>query len=208
MLRFTCLASCLMIAVLVGAATTQGQEGSSTGEDVPPSADPAAEKDTTLKDVQDKAEHVAEDAKKKVEEIAKEVDKSPQAKQISAGILQPIYQLAEQLAFPMFHWIAFAVMATGVVSFALQLVLAKLVVLSKMSFSPAEILMDAHGLVVSLVGLVLTTQAAAENSTFTQSPFAVLSAAAVGVVVGFIFYRWGQSQEVQAAIARRKLGSP
>ena len=104
----------------------------------------------------------------------------------------------------MFHWVAFALMATGVVSYALQLVLGKLVVLTKMGFSPAEILSDAHGLVVSLVGLVLTTQAAAENSTFTQSPFAVLSASAVGLVVGFIFYRWGQSQEVQAAIARRK----
>lgn len=208
MLRFIRFVSCLTLVVLVGAATAHSQEGSSTGEDVPLSADQPAEKDTTLNDVKQKAEHVADDAKKKVEEIAKEVDKSPQAKQISAGILQPIYQLAEQLAFPMFHWIAFAVMATGVVSFALQLVLAKLVVLSKMSFSPAEILMDAHGLVVSLIGLVLTTQAAAENSSFTQSPFAVLSAAAVGVVVGFIFYRWGQSQEVQAAIARRKLGSP
>lgn len=161
---------------------------------------PAAE--SPVESVKENAEQAAEVAKKKVEEIAKEVDQSPQAKEISAGILQPIYTLAEQLSFPFFHWLAFAVMATGVVSYALQLVLGKLVVLTKMGFSPAEILLDAHGLVISLVGLVLTTQAAAENSTFTQSPFAVISAAAVGVIVGFIFYRWGQAQEIQAARAR------
>jgi hypothetical protein len=103
----------------------------------------------------------------------------------------------------MFHWAAFAIMATGVVSYALQLVIGKLVVLSRLGFSPAEILSDALGLAISLVGLVLTTQAAAENSTFTQSPAAVLSATATGLVCGFIFYRWGQSQEVQATIARR-----
>ncbi len=161
-----------------------------------------AKETTTAESVKENVGDAAEEAKKKVQEIATQVDQSPKAKEISAGILQPIYQLAEQLSFPFFHWLAFAVMATGVVSYALQLVLGKLVVLMKMGFSPTEILSDAHGLVISLVGLVLTTQAAAENSTFTQSPFAVISAAAVGVVVGFIFYRWGQAQEVQAALAR------
>lgn len=174
-------------------------------EDVPVTSD-AAESETAVGEVQEKAAELAEETKKKVEEIAKEVDKSPQAKEFSAGILQPIYQLAEHLSFPMFHWLAFAVMSAGVVSYALQLVLAKLVVLTKMGFSPAEILSDAHGLLVSLVGLVLTTQAATENSTFTQSPFAVLSAAGTGLIVGFIFYRWGQSQEVQATIGRRHAG--
>lgn len=201
----------LLILVLIGVtsmppAAVYSQDEPSKAEDVPLSSDPLPEKDFTLDNVKDKAEHAVDDAKKKVEEIKKEVDQSPRAKQISAGILEPIYQVAEQLSFPMFHWLAFAVMATGVVSFSLQLVLAKLVVLTKMGFSPAEILSDAHGLVISVIGLVLTTQAAAENSTFTQSPFAVLSAAGVGVVCGFIFYRWGQSQEVQAAIARRRTG--
>ena len=91
---------------------------------------------------------------------------------------------------------------TGVVSFALQLVLAKLIVLSKLGLSLTEILSDALGFAISVVGLVLTTQAATENSRFTASPFAVLSATAAGVVVGFIFYLWGQSQEVQAAKGR------
>jgi hypothetical protein len=156
------------------------------------------------KDLQTQAEEALEQAKHKADQIAVELDHSPQAKEITAGILQPIYKLAEQLSFPMFHWIAFAVMATGVVSYALQLVLGKLVVLTRMGFSPSEILSDALGLVISVIGLVLTTQAAAENSTFTHSPASVLSATAVGVVAGFIFYRWGQAQEVQATIARRQ----
>jgi hypothetical protein len=176
----------------------------SAQEEQPVTPNQPSEAETPIEGAQEKTEEVYDDAKKKVENFAQDVDQSPQAKQISAGILQPIYQFAEQLSFPMFHWLAFAVMATGVVSYALQLVLGKLVVLAKMGFSPAEILSDAHGLLISVIGLVLTTQAAAENSTFTQSPFAVLSASAVGLVVGFIFYRWGQSQEVQAAIARRR----
>ena len=107
-------------------------------------------------------------------------------------------------AFAAFHWIAFAVMVTGVVSFALQLTLGKLVVLAKSGFSPAEILSDVLGLVVSLVGLVLTTQAATENSSFTKSSAAVLSATAVGAIAGLIFYLWGQRQELQAVEGRRR----
>ena len=95
-------------------------------------------------------------------------------------------------------------MVAGVVSFALQLTLGKLVVLARLGFSPAEILSDALGLVVSLVGLVLTTQAAAENSSFTRSTAAVLSATAVGAIAGFVFYLWGQRQELQAVEGRKR----
>lgn len=146
---------------------------------------------------------LAAGAEDKVAEIAEQVDQDPRAKDVSAGILEPIYRLAEWAAHPAFHWIAFAVMATGVVSFALQLVLAKLAVLLRGSISFKEIISDALGLVISLTGLVLTTQAAAENSTFTTSPAAVLSASAVGVIAGFVFYLWGQSQELQAAKGRK-----
>ncbi|QDT64103.1 hypothetical protein [Calycomorphotria hydatis] len=154
--------------------------------------------------VQEQVDGAIDEAKKKVDEVTKQLDESQQAKDISAGILNPIYALAEQLAFPAFHWIAFALMVTGVVSYALQLVLGKLVVLSRMGFSITEILSDALGLVISLLGLVLTTQAAAENSTFTTSAAAVLSAAALGVILGFIFYLWGQSQELAAVRGRRE----
>lgn len=136
-------------------------------------------------------EDLLDTTKQKIDEISKDLDQSKQAQEVSAGILQPIYLVAEKLAFPSFHWIAFAVMATGVVSYTLQLVLGKLVVLSKMSFSFSEVMSDALGLAISVIGLVLTTQAAAENSTFTTSAAAVLSASAVGVVMGFIFYLWG-----------------
>ena len=94
-------------------------------------------------------------------------------------------------------------MVTGVVSFALQLVLGKLLVLSKMSISLTEILSDTMGLAISLVGLVLTTQAAAQNSTFTTSPAAVLSATGAGALLGFFFFKWGTSQELAAADGRK-----
>jgi hypothetical protein len=154
--------------------------------------------------VKEQAEEFVAGTRDKVDKIAEDVDKSEQAQEASAGILKHIYLLAEHLSFPAFHWIAFAIMVTGVVSFALQLVLAKLVVLSKLGFSLTEILSDALGLVISLTGLVLTTQAATENSNFTESPAAVLSATALGVIVGFVFYLWGQSQEVRAVEGGRK----
>jgi hypothetical protein len=152
----------------------------------------------------ERAEQVLQDTRQTVESIARDVDQNQAAREASAGVLKPIYLLAEHLAFPMFHWAAFALMSAGVVGFALQLVLAKVVVLSKMSFSIREILSDLIGLAISVVGLVLTTQAATENSSFTQSPAAVLSAAAVGIVVGLMHYRWGQSQELAAVEGRRK----
>jgi ABC-type multidrug transport system fused ATPase/permease subunit len=154
--------------------------------------------------VQEKAQQTLESARETADALAKSIDASQQAQDVSAGILGPIYQLAEAFSFPAFHWVAFAVMVTGVVSFALQLTLGKLVVLAKFGFSPSEILSDALGLAVSLIGLVLTTQAAAENSSFTRSAAAVLSAAAVGAIAGFVFYLWGQRQELQAVEGRRR----
>lgn len=165
--------------------------------------DPAAKEG-----VKEQAGQIVTDTREKVEEIAAKVDESPEAQEASAGVLKPIYAIAEYLSFSAFHWLAFAVMIAGVVGFAFQLVLAKLVVLSKMGFSLKEFLSDALGLVISLVGLVLTTQAATENSDFTSSPAAVLSATAVGVIVGLIFYWWGQAQEIQAVEGRRKRESP
>lgn len=144
-----------------------------------------------------------ESASAKVDEIAEKVNQDERAQKVSAGILDQIYQLAERLSFPMYHWVAFALMVSGVVSFALQLTLGKLFVLAKLSISPSEILGDIQGLVISLVGLVLTTQAAAENSTFTQSPASVLSATAAGAAVGYLFYRWGKAQELAAADGRK-----
>jgi hypothetical protein len=163
---------------------------------------------STEETVKKEGQELVADTKEHVDKIAKQVDADPRAKDISAGILKPIYQFAEFLSFPAFHWVAFAAMVAGVVSFGFQLVLGKLVVLSKMSLSPSEILSDAFGLVISLVGLVLTTQAAAENSEFTASPFAVISSAAAGAICGLIFYRWGQAQELQAVAGRRTPAPP
>ncbi len=148
-------------------------------------------------------EQAGETVKQKTTDIAKSVDENEAAKEVSSGILAPIYSLAEYASHPAFHWVAFAAMVAGVVSFALQLTLGKLVVLSRMGFSLSEILSDALGLFVSLVGLVLTTQAATENSTFTTSAAAVLSAAIVGTIIGIMFYVTGQSQELQAVKGRK-----
>ncbi|MCA9088295.1 MAG: hypothetical protein KDA90_06615 [Planctomycetaceae bacterium] len=149
----------------------------------------------------DQVESQMDPVKDKVSEVAREVDQNKTAQEVSAGILQPIYALAEACAGFPFYWSAFTVMVIGVVGFGLQLVLGKLVMLAKFKFSLTEAISDAIGLIISLIGLVLTTQAATENSTFPQSPFAVLSATAIGTLVGLYFYKWGQAQELRAAAA-------
>lgn len=154
-------------------------------------------------DLATKAQQTLDDAQQTASAAVDAIDKNAQAQEIAGGVLAPIYQLAEAFSFPAFHWVAFCIMTIGVVSFALQLTLGKLVVLARGGFSFSEILSDLVGLVVSLVGLVLTTQAATQNSTFTHSSFSVLSSAVVGVLLGFIFYLWGQRIELQATKGRR-----
>jgi hypothetical protein len=188
----------LALFILFACTAARGQEEAASEESAATTEAAAAPEPETAPPVRDDR-GVGE----KLDEIAGEVDRSEEAQEVTAGILKPIYALAETFSFPAFHWVAFAAMVAGVVSFGLQLVLGKLVVLSRMSLSLSEILSDALGLVVSLVGLVLTTQAAAENSTFTTSAFSVLSATAVGALAGFIFYVWGQRQELQAVEGRR-----
>jgi hypothetical protein len=143
-------------------------------------------------------------AQDELEEITGRVNQSEQAQRVRAGILKPIYSLAETFSFSAFHWVAFAAMVAGVISFALQLTLGKLVVLSRSGFGPSEILSDALGLAVSVIGLVLTTQAATENSNFTGSAFAVILSTCVGGIAGVVFYIWGQRQELQAVAGIKK----
>lgn len=207
----------LVVVSLLAWGTLRGQETGSGNADEPsaPAVDvnirlqgqETGSDDADEPGLSSSAEEIVSNARQKADELARRLDESPQARDVSAGILQPIYQLAEAMAFPQFHWVAFTLMAAGTVSYALQLVLGKLVVLTRMSLSIRAILADMLGLAVSLIGLVLTTQAAAENSTFTGSPASVLSATAAGILLGFIFYRWGQTEEVQAALGRRKQAS-
>lgn len=184
-------------------AATEDAAPAEAGE--PAEAEKAAEKpaaDAVAEEVAEAGESAESHLSKQVDDIAKSVDESEMAQETTAGILTPIYRVAEALEFPAFHWIAFALMLSGVVGFALQLVIGKLVVFAHFGFSMREILSDLLGFVISAVGLVLTTQAAAQNSTFTQSPFAVISASVVGLIVGVILYAWGQSQEVDAVRGR------
>ena len=71
--------------------------------------------------IEDKAQQTLESARETAGAVAAVVDKNVQAQEVSAGILKPIYQMAESFSFPAFHWIAFALMVAGVISFALQL---------------------------------------------------------------------------------------
>ena len=137
------------------------------------------------------------------EGFTESIDQNETVQQASARILRPLERAAEVIVFPGSYWIAFALMTAGVISFAFQLVIGKVVVLVKGSLSLTEIISDAVGLMISATGLVLTTQLAADNSGFTQSPTAILSATAVGVIMGLLLYRWGQAQEVAAARGRK-----
>jgi len=177
-------------ALLAGASSAFAQESPAT---------------TPVEQAKKSTEELTQQAQQQAGRIAETLDQDPQARSAAAGILQPIYLVAEYLAFPAFHWVAFALMSAGVVSFALQLVLGKLVVLARMGFSPREIIADAVGLAISVFGLVLTTQAAAENSSFTRSAAAVLSASALGLVAGIILYVWGQRTELEAVAGRTKV---
>lgn len=137
------------------------------------------------------------------QEIGDKLDQSRTVQEASASLLKPIYQLSQYMAHPWFYWGAFALMVAGVISFLGQIVLTKLLLLFRLHLSFREILGDVLGLVISLIGLVLTTQAATEKSTFTSSPAAVLSAAIVGAIAGLLFYIWGQRTEFAAARRNR-----
>lgn len=192
----------MKILSLLFAVSVACLAGAAYGQDVlpEPASPPAKSESETSTST---APISTEGAKDQLNEIANQVNQDARAQEASAGILKQIYLLAERMEHPAFHWVAFALMVTGVVSFALQLVLGKLFVLAKMSISLTEILSDLLGLAISLVGLVLTTQASAQNSTFTASPAAVLSATAAGAVLGFLFSRWGTAQELSAADGRK-----
>ncbi|TWT47335.1 hypothetical protein [Botrimarina hoheduenensis] len=192
----------LPLLLILGLALTGFAWGQEAASDTPAAVDPVPSPS-----VSQKAAETLKSARETAETLAQTIDQDERVQQVSAGLLQPIYQLAEAFSFPAFHWIAFALMAAGVVSFALQLTLGKLVVLGRMGFSLSEIISDLLGLLVSLVGLVLTTQAAAQNSSFTNSSGAVLSSALVGVLVGLVLYVWGQRQELQAVEGRRRVAS-
>ncbi len=174
-------------------------------EPAPVSAEKSEQDDVApVKTLEEMTNEAASKMTGKAEEISKKVDQSEDAKKYSAGILEPIYSMAEYMSFSSFYWIAFAVMVSGVISFALQLVIGKLAVLLRGGISFSQILTDIQGLVISLVGLFYTTQAATENSNFTTSPAAVLSAAALGLVAGFFFYLRGQATELEALEGRRE----
>ncbi len=185
------------------AGIRHGRAAATSQSDAPADKGGDADQSKDQRSVEETAKEAAKDVASKVSDVAEAVNRDERAKQATESVLSPIYRVAQWCSFPAFHWVAFALMVAGVVSFAGQLVLGKLVALMYMHFSLMEIFADALGLLISVVGLVLTTQAATENSTFTESPMAVLSATIVGALVGFVCYVWGQSQELKAARAAK-----
>jgi hypothetical protein len=172
--------------------------------ETPAATEPESSDADALEKAKESASDLVNDAKVRVGDFANTLDQNRTVQDVSTSILNPIYVAAESIAFPAFHWIAFALMAAGVVSYAFQLVFGKLIVLTKGSINIREIISDSVGLLISGIGLILTTQAATENSTFPDNPTGVLSAAAAGVVLGLILYRWNQAEEVDAAHGRRR----
>ena len=192
----------------VSADSTDPADGSNPEESVDGDAGSLPEDEALnsdpLEQAKESATGLVDDAKKHLAKVAETVDSSPQAQKASTSILEPLYQATERIAFPAFYWVAFSLMSAGIVSHAFQLVLGKLVVLTKGSINIREILSDGVGLLISAIGLVLTTQAATDHSTFADSPSNVLSAAGVGVLAGLVLYRWNQAEEVDAARGRKK----
>jgi hypothetical protein len=205
MYRSTLLTACCFFALFLSIQSTALWAQEPAPAQTPPAATPpaASQFESGLESAQKSAAKVGEKLNEGAQEIGDKLNQSSTVKEASASVLKPIYQLSQYMAHPWFYWIAFALMVAGVVSFAGQIVLTKLLLLFSLHLSFKEILGDLLGLVISLIGLVLTTQAATENSTFTSSPAVVLSAAIVGAIAGLMFYIWGQGTEFAAARRNR-----
>ena len=159
------------------------------------------------KAAKDEARPAVGDAVKKIDEVVEQVDQSEQAQNVKSNILAPIYSLAERFSFPAFHWLAFAVMVTGVVSFALQLVMGKLVVLSRFSLSPTEILSDVLGLAGKSHRFGAHDPGRdGKLQLHLERVFRALGHRG-GRDTGIVFYVWGQRQELQAVEGRRRVAA-
>jgi hypothetical protein len=190
----------LALAMCISASQTAASTVQETSP--PPSAGTQQAGDGTA------ATSISEKVKQQAADFGETVNQDPRAREFSAGILDPIYKAAEWIGFPMFYWVAFMLMVAGLVSFAGQLVFAKFFLLFRGSLNLREIIADAMGLLISATGLVLTTQPATENSDFTRTPSLVLSATAVGVLLGLVCYWWGQRLEFDAVTGARTNKQP
>ncbi len=143
----------------------------------------------------DKAEELTEAAKAKAEEF----EQSERAKKASAAVLEWV-QSAEQLYRPWINWCLIAVGIGLFISHAGQLILGKLWALVRgKGFNFFECVNDF--LVAAFAGLSLPVVLLIPtgHGAFISSPIMVLSAAAVGMILGVILYTHGMKQEMLAA---------
>ena len=119
------LMACFSLALVVQST------GSLTAQDPAPAQSPTAggQLEAGLESAQKSAAQVSEKISEGAQEIGDKLNQSSTVKEASASLLKPIYQLAQYMAHPWFYWIAFALMVAGVVSFAGQIVLTKLLLL-------------------------------------------------------------------------------
>ena len=151
------------------------------------------------------AEQAPRSVGERIGDAKERLDTDPQAQQATDHILSSIRDIGNKVvAVPGFYWIAFAMMTAGLVSFLLQLVLGKLIMLTQSHFSIVEIMSDAMGFLISLIGLTLLTQSATNEGLVIDRPSFVVTAAGLGAFVGLIFYFRGQTQELREARALAK----
>ena len=148
--------------------------------------------------IKDKAGEMSDLAKEKATAFAE----SEEGKQASATVLEWI-QSAESLYTPWMNWALVAVGIALFVSHAGQLLLGKLWALIRgKGFSFCEFCNDF--LVAAFAGLSLPVVLLIPTGSgaFISNPLQVLSAAAVGMILGVILYTHGMNQEMQAAQER------
>ncbi len=194
-------------------ASSEATEGTEVGQDdAADAAETAAPADGKTSDSEQTdseepfpmADGIVEDASRRVRDVARTLDRNETVQEASRGLLDPIYDFSLSTTSPEFYWAGFALTSAGIISYSLQLVLSKLLLLFRGSINLREIVSDAVGLAISAIGLILVTQAAIDHESFADSPSSVLSAASVGIVAGLILYRWNHREESDALHGRRR----
>lgn len=135
--------------------------------------------------------------------LARSADTLPAVQNTYTSIILLIDFLGEFASFPAFPGTVFVLMVAGIVNYAFQLTLTKLVVLMKGGFNLREIAADMTGLLTSLGGLILTAQSPLFADNFLRSPSMVVAMTGSGVALGLLLYRWAQKQEVHATQGER-----
>ena len=143
----------------------------------------------------DKAKDMTEQTMDKVEALAN----SEEGKKTADSVLKWIHS-AELLYRPWLNWVLVMVGIALFISHAGQLVIGKLWKLIRgRGFDVGEIINDFLVAGFAAMGLPAVLILPVGGESFISNPFAVLSAAAVGMVLGVYLYGHGVNQEMKAS---------